>query len=49
VIGVALGLIAIGIVMLFLFPWVGVPVGLVGVALFVANLAGFGRRAAAGT
>ena len=47
-IGVALALIAIGIVMLFLLPWVGIPVGLVGVALFVAYLAGFGRRAAEG-
>jgi hypothetical protein len=47
-IGVALALIAIGIVMLFILPWVGIPVGLVGLALFVANLAGFGRRAAEG-
>ena len=48
-IGVALALIAIGIVMLFVLPWVGIPVGLVGLALFVAYLAGFGRRAAEGT
>jgi hypothetical protein len=47
-IGVALALIAIGIVMLFLFPWVGIPVGIVGIILFVAYLAGFGRRAAEG-
>ncbi len=40
-IGVALGLIAI-----FVFPWVGIPVGVVGLVLFVAYLAGFGRRAA---
>jgi NADH:ubiquinone oxidoreductase subunit 3 (subunit A) len=47
-IGVALALIVIGIVMLFLFPWVGIPVGIVGLVLFVAYLAGFGRRAAEG-
>jgi hypothetical protein len=47
-IGVALALILIGIVFLFLFPWVGIPVGIVGLVLFVAYLAGFGRRAAQG-
>jgi hypothetical protein len=47
-IGVALALIAIGIVMLFILPWVGIPVGVVGLILFVAYLAGFGRRAAEG-
>jgi hypothetical protein len=47
-IGVALALIAIGIVMLFFLPWVGIPVGIVGLVLFVAYLAGFGRRAAEG-
>ena len=47
-IGAALALIAIGIVMLFFLPWVGIPVGIVGLVLFVAYLAGFGRRAAEG-
>ena len=47
-IGVALGLIALGIVFLFFIPWVGIPVGIVGLILFVAYLAGFGRRAAEG-
>ena len=47
-IGVALALVVIGIVMLFILPWLGIPVGLVGLALFVAYLAGFGRRAAEG-
>jgi hypothetical protein len=45
-IGLALGLVAVGIVLLFWLPWVGVPVGLVGLALFVALLAGFVRRPA---
>jgi hypothetical protein len=43
-IGVALGLIVIGIVFLFIIPWVGIPLGIVGVILFAAYLAGFGRR-----
>ena len=47
-IAAALALIAIGIVFLFFLPVVGIPVGLVGLALFVAYLAGFGRRAAQG-
>jgi Flp pilus assembly protein TadB len=47
-IGAGLALIAIGIVMLFFLPWVGIPVGVVGLVLFVAYLAGFGRRAAQG-
>ena len=47
-IAAVLALIAVGIVFLFFLPWVGIPVGIVGVALFVAYLAGFGRRAAQG-
>jgi len=45
-IGVALALIVIGIVFGFVIPWVGIAVGIVGLALFVAFVAGFGRRAA---
>ena len=45
-IGVALALIGIGIAMLVFLPWIGIPVGLVGLALFVAYLAGFVPRAA---
>lgn len=48
-IGVALALIGIGIVMLFFLPWIGIPVGIVGLTLFVAHLSGFVRRAAEGT
>ncbi|HEX6490064.1 MAG TPA: hypothetical protein VF002_01675 [Gaiellaceae bacterium] len=44
-IGVALALIVLGIVGLFLFPWGGVVVGIVGVVLLAAFLLGFGRRA----
>ncbi len=38
-IGVALALIVVGVVLLFLIPWVGIAAGLVG-------LIGIGRRAA---
>jgi hypothetical protein len=44
-IGLAIALIAIGIVFGFVIPWVGIAVGIVGLALFVAFVAGFGRRA----
>ena len=45
-IGVAIALIVIGIVFAFVIPWVGIVVGLVGLLLFIAFVAGFGRRAA---
>ena len=47
-IGLALALVVVGIVFLFVIPWVGVPVGIVGLVLLVVWLLGFGRRAAAG-
>ena len=45
-IGVAIALIVIGIVFGFAIPWVGIVIGIVGVLLFSAFVAGFGRRAA---
>jgi hypothetical protein len=45
-IGVGIAFIVIGIVFLFLVPWVGIPVGIVGLVLAILWLAGFGRRAA---
>jgi hypothetical protein len=45
-IGLAIALIVIGIVFAFVIPWVGIVVGIVGLLLFVAFVAGFGRRAA---
>jgi hypothetical protein len=45
-IGVAIALIVIGIVFGFVIPWVGIVVGVVGLLLFIAFVAGFGRRAA---
>ena len=39
-IAAALALVALGLVFLFVMPWVGVPVGIVGLILFVLYLAG---------
>ncbi|HSS73937.1 MAG TPA: hypothetical protein VLK53_10235 [Gaiellaceae bacterium] len=44
-IGAALALVALGVVLLFLYPWAGLVVGGVGVLLIVLFLVGFGRRA----
>ena len=43
--GVALAAIVVGIIMMFFLPWVGIPVGAVGLILLIAFLAGWGRRA----
>jgi NADH:ubiquinone oxidoreductase subunit 3 (subunit A) len=43
-IGAALGLVILGVILLFLFPWAGIIVGAVGVLLIVLFLVGFGRR-----
>jgi hypothetical protein len=45
VLGAAIVLIVLGLIGLFIFPWGGIVVGLVGLVLFVAFLFGFGRRA----
>jgi hypothetical protein len=45
-IGVALGLIVVGVVLLFIIPWVGIAAGIVGVILAILYVAGIGRRAA---
>jgi hypothetical protein len=45
-IGLAIALIVIGVIFGFVIPWVGIAVGIVGLLLFVAFVAGFGRRAA---
>jgi hypothetical protein len=42
-IGAALGLVILGVILLFLFPWAGVVVGAAGVILLVLLLVGFGR------
>jgi len=45
-IGVALALVVIGVLLLFLVPWVGMAAGIVGLILVVLYAAGVGRRAA---
>lgn len=47
-IGVGIALVVVGVVLLFLVPWVGWIVGFVGLLLAVLWFAGFGRRAARG-
>jgi hypothetical protein len=40
----ALALIVIGLILLFLIPWVGIVAGIVGVLLLIGFAAGIGRR-----
>jgi len=47
-IGAGLALLVIGIIFLFIIPWVGIPVGIIGLVLAILYFAGFGRRAAEG-
>jgi len=48
VIGVGIALILLGVVFLFVVPWVGIVAGLLGLALAFLWIGGFGRRAVAG-
>ena len=43
-IAVALALIGLGALLLFLFPWGGILLGLVGIALLVLTIAGWIAR-----
>jgi hypothetical protein len=47
-IGVAIALVIVGIILLFVVPWVGIPVGIVGLVLAILFFVGFGRSAARG-
>ena len=47
-IGLGIAMVVIGVILLFIIPWVGIPVGIVGLVLAVLYFAGFGRRAARG-
>jgi hypothetical protein len=44
-IGVGIAFIVVGILFLFIVPWVGIAVGIVGLVLAILWVAGFGRRA----
>ena len=48
-IGVGIALILLGVVFLFVIPWVGIVAGLVGLVLAFLWIAGFGGRAVAGS
>ena len=45
-IGVAIAFIVVGVLFLFIVPWVGIAAGIVGLVLAILWVAGFGRRAA---
>jgi hypothetical protein len=41
----AIALLLVGVVCLFIIPWVGIPVGIVGLVLLAVYFVGAGRRA----
>ncbi len=41
----ALVLVVVGVIFLFVIPWVGIPVGVLGLILLVVYVVGSGRRA----
>ena len=43
-IGLALAMVAAGLVLLFIVPWVGIPVGAVGLVLVALYFIAFARR-----
>ena len=47
-IGVGIAFIVVGIIFLFVIPWVGIAAGIVGLVLAILWVAGFGRRAVEG-
>ena len=47
-IGVGIAFIVVGLIFLFVIPWVGIAAGIVGLVLAILWVAGFGRRAAEG-
>jgi Flp pilus assembly protein TadB len=42
-IGLGFGLVLVAIIFLFIIPWVGIPVGIIGLLLAILWLAGFLR------
>jgi hypothetical protein len=43
-IGVGIAFIVVGLIFLFVIPWVGIAAGIVGLVLAILWVAGFGRR-----
>jgi Flp pilus assembly protein TadB len=46
VLAAGIGLLVVGVFFLFLIPWVGIPVGVVGLLLLVLYVVGWSKRAA---
>ncbi len=46
-IALAAALVVVGIVLLFVIPWVGIPIGALGLVLAVLYAIGIGRRTTA--
>jgi hypothetical protein len=44
-IGLAVAIVVVGLVLLFVLPWVGVPVAVIGALLLLWYLVAFARRA----
>jgi membrane protein implicated in regulation of membrane protease activity len=42
--GIGIALVLVGVLFLFVIPWVGIPVGIVGLVLAILTFAGIGRR-----
>jgi hypothetical protein len=42
----AIGLVVLGLFLLFIVPWVGIPLGIIGLILVVLYLVGVGRTVA---
>ena len=47
-IGLALGVVVVGLVLILVLPWVGVPVAAIGALLLLWYLVAFARRAGEG-
>jgi hypothetical protein len=41
----AIAMLLVGVVLLFIIPWVGIPAGIVGLILLAVYFVGAGRRA----
>ena len=46
VLAAGIGMLVVGVFFLFLIPWVGIPVGVIGLLLLVLYVVGWTKRAA---
>ena len=42
--GLAIALLVVGVIFFFVMPWIGLPLGIVGLVLLVLALTGVGKR-----